>query len=624
MNQSRMRMTNVTTAQSPFLPEDDDDEHEMEPQSSENGSLIVDNASIQRMKELENQLLQHHHQQQQQQQQQQGLRQRQRWHRLPQLTWSSSSSSSSSSVSSIDSDSCRNSEPTSLSSLESSWRRCRCRGCYCCYCCFGDIPVTTILPCLVFLDMLAVGLVVPLLFQYYQSAGVTSAGQRELLSAVFSIAQIVGGLFLGALIDATWVKRKTVLYLSFGGSAVAYALIAHGGLSALIASRILVGLVKQTMTITKTMMTRATTEESRAIHLGRLSASATLAWVVGPSMGAILFKYCDPRAPPILASAIFVVNLVLAALFLPTDDDDDENDTMIKHNPKSRPTIQQHNANAKAKEKESLPSCRPEKLKTETCEVTPKNCQTCTISFVSNLKTCFSSYTLGTVVCASLVVTWVTRATNSNNLSSFYEDLYGLEPHQRGYISSYQQILGFFIEYSFIAPVLRWTGGERRATCFAAFSLAIAIALHSCHKASLPLFLGLVCPVTSLAYAVMFASLQTLVTTVAPMDSIFSVLAAIDVLQNAVSVTVPFYRTILFAKLTTLETTIHAMTTLISISPEEVMIAGDPDPGSWLLSCTLHWFIAAAALVMCLLLSERQWHNKTNLIQRTPKKTSCR
>jgi hypothetical protein len=240
------------------------------------------------------------------------------------------------------------------------------------------------------------------------------------------------------------------------------------------------------------------------------------------------------------------------------------------------------------------------------------------------LNTCFSSYTLGTVVCASLVVTWVTRATNSNNLSSFYEDLYGLEPHQRGYISSYQQILGFFIEYSFIAPVLRWSGGERRATCFAAFLLASAIALQSCHKASLSLFLGLVCPVTSLAYAVMFTSLQTLVTTVAPVDSIFSVLAAIDVLQNAVSVTVPFYRTILFAKLTTMETTTHAMTMPISISPEEVMIAGDPDPGSWLLSCILHWFVAAAALVLCLILSESQWHNKTNLIQRTPKKTSCR
>ena len=40
------------------------------------------------------------------------------------------------------------------------------------------------LPILVFIDMFAVALVVPLLFQYYKKAGVTSATQRELLSSV--------------------------------------------------------------------------------------------------------------------------------------------------------------------------------------------------------------------------------------------------------------------------------------------------------------------------------------------------------------------------------------------------------------------------------------------------------
>jgi MFS family permease len=577
---SSMTAATSTTARFPFVLAEDEDDQEVKPVSPERQSLIVDHASIQRMKELENQL----------QQQQQDPRRR--WHRPPSLTWSSSSSS----VSSIDSDSCRN-EPASV--LLESWRSCRCRcRCRCRYCCC-DIPLTTTLPCLVFLDMLAVGLVVPLLFQYYQSAGVTSAGQRELLTSVFSIAQIVGGLVLGALIDASWLHRKTVLYLSFGGSSLAYAMIAWGGLSALVASRILVGLVKQTMTITKTMLTRATTEESRAQHLGQLSASATLAWVVGPSMGAILFKYCDPRAPPMLASAIFLINLALAALLLPSDDDNDN--SRNPHVSKEKPPY-------------------PEKLATANFEATSK-CQTFSISVVSNLKTCFSSSTLASVVCASLVVTWVTRATNSNNLSAFYEDLYGLEPHHRGYISSYQQILGFFIEYCFIAPVLKWSGGERRATCFTAFLLAIAIALQACHKASLALFLALVCPVTSLAYSVMFTSLQTLVTTVAPLDSIFSVLAALDVLQNAVSVTVPVYRTILFAKLTT-ETT-HAMTRT-TVSPEKTMIAGDPDPGSWLFSCTLHWFVAAAALVTCLLLSNKsQSHNRRSIIQQsTPQKTS--
>jgi hypothetical protein len=40
------------------------------------------------------------------------------------------------------------------------------------------------LPILVFIDNFSVALVIPLLFQYYKKAGVTSATQRELLSSV--------------------------------------------------------------------------------------------------------------------------------------------------------------------------------------------------------------------------------------------------------------------------------------------------------------------------------------------------------------------------------------------------------------------------------------------------------
>jgi hypothetical protein len=131
------------------------------------------------------------------------------------------------------------------------------------------LPPTQSLPLLVFIDMFAVSLVVPLLFQYYKNAGVTSANQRELLSSVFSSSQIVGGLVLGAMTDAQLLKRKTILFLSFGGSSVAYALIVYGGFHALIVSRVLVGLVKQTMTVTTSMLTKCTTPDNRAKYMGR-------------------------------------------------------------------------------------------------------------------------------------------------------------------------------------------------------------------------------------------------------------------------------------------------------------------------------------------------------------------
>ena len=506
--------------------------------------------------------------------------------------------------------------------------------------CLRDtIPLTTTLPLLVFIDMFAVALVVPLLVRYFQSAGITNASHRELLTSVFSVAQIVGGLVLGALMEARWVKRTTVLYVSFGGSAVAYALMAcsRGNVMALMVSRILVGLVKQTMTITKTMLANCTTAETRAQHMGRLSASATASWVVGPSVGAVLFKYVDPRAPPVLASVLFLVNMGVAALLLPEDccgedygllEKEEKEDTGFNDDHPRTPTRRNHtNSNSSCRQ-------RAQGCRRATHQANSK-CKMCTLNFFSNLKSCFSSSTLAAVVCASLVVTWVTRATNSNNLSTFYEELYGLEPHQRGYISSYQQVLGLVIEAFFIAPVLKWSGGERKATCLTALLLSVAIGLQTLYKTDLRLFLGLVCPVTSLAYSIMFTSLQTLVTTtVHPAESIFSVLAAMDVLQNAVSVTVPFYRTMLFARLTAVTassnnnilnnlhdavlSTTTTSTTTMSLAAGTTTMEGDPDPGAWLVTCTIHWFLASAALGSFLLLYEKRWQSNKG----QPKKMS--
>ena len=107
---------------------------------------------------------------------------------------------------------------------------------------------------------------------------------------------------------------------------------------------------------------------------------------------------------------------------------------------------------------------------------------------------------------------------------------------------------------------------------------------------------------TSLGYSILFASLQTLVATMAPVGAVFSVFSAMDVLQNTVSVAVPFYRTVLFAKLTSGRN--HTLST-----SDVSSVDGDPDPRCWLMSCTVHGFFAAAALGPLLLFDERRWHS---------------
>lgn len=135
---------------------------------------------------------------------------------------------------------------------------------------FLEMPYTVILPLLVMVDMMGVSLVVPLLHsQYFQLAGVTSAVQREWLSSIFSASQIVGGVCIGGLADSQVISKRVILIISFMGSAFAYAMIMQGGLIAIVISRVTVGLVKQTMTVTSSMMAHATDETERATHVGR-------------------------------------------------------------------------------------------------------------------------------------------------------------------------------------------------------------------------------------------------------------------------------------------------------------------------------------------------------------------
>jgi predicted MFS family arabinose efflux permease len=405
------------------------------------------------------------------------------------------------------------------------------------------VSPTISLPLFVMIDMFSVSLVVPLLFQYYKTAGVTSASQRELLSSVFSSSQIVGGLLLGALADAGLVQRKTILFVSFAGSALSYALIVYGGLTALVVSRVLVGAVKQTMTICTTLLTHCTTRNDRAQHMGRLNASSTVAWIFGPSVGAFLYKNVDHRAPALLACSLFCVNIFLAAILLP-------------------------------RREEHLEREQPKKSLT---------------SFTSNLKSCFSSKTLGSVITSHLIFTWTSRATSYASMASYYEEMYDMESHQRGYLSSYQQTLSFIVQSALVGPLLVALGGERKAIVFAVLLLAVATFCEI--RQSLSFFLICLCPAISLSTALLNLSLRSLVTHVAPKESMGSVLAALDVLQNATAVSVPFYRTILFG--------------LLGGSNEHAQMKGDPNPIKWVTSSGIHWLMAAVVMA-CLLLSPRR------------------
>ena len=459
-----------------------------------------------------------------------------------------------------------------------------------------------------------------MLQQYYKQAGVTSAAHRELLSSLFSIAQVAGGVSMGIVNDAMGVSSHFLLLISFGGSAVSYAMIAYSsslnesssssstavswGLAILMASRVLVGFVKQTMTVATTLLTKAISSSSsnslsrtheedeedqqhqdRAKYMGRLKASSTMAWIAGPSVGALLYKYVHPQTPALLASLLFVLNMVLLRLLL------------LPELPSPSSTGTTRTPSVVQPRNNHCPS-KPRSW--------DQRCDAWTRIVVSNLRVVFGSWELGTVVISRLLFVIVMKTTTFSQLGSFYEDLYQLEsPHYRGYIASYEAMVAFLVQAFGVRPILRLVGGGQppspqegptnaslpRSISLLCFGLAAARLVQSMVP-SLMFYLLLVSPVASLCLAMLKVCLETWTTAVAPPTALFSVLAGLDILSNLVGISVPLYRTLLVQWLSSSSPS----TGVVDDDPKQT--AEEPDPQSWLMCSGIHWLCVAILLTL--------------------------
>jgi MFS family permease len=169
----------------------------------------------------------------------------------------------------------------------------------------------------VFLDFFGVALVVPLLTSYFRDAGINTK-LLGVMSSLYSVSQIFGGIVMGILSDTQ--SKHDVLMLSLLGSAVSYFIVGSSqSVTMLFLSRILVGLVKQTYTIATTVINEITDNnpELRSQELGRLSAISTVSFIIGPSVGSILYSSMSKDAPAKAASLCFVLNAAVCIIFIP-------------------------------------------------------------------------------------------------------------------------------------------------------------------------------------------------------------------------------------------------------------------------------------------------------------------
>ncbi|GMI41205.1 hypothetical protein TrCOL_g9378 [Triparma columacea] len=174
---------------------------------------------------------------------------------------------------------------------------------------------STLLLLLFLLDTVSVSILIPFLPQFYTLLPL-STSHRELLSSVYNLSQIVGGAIVGGMSDKG--GKKYWLLASFLGSFLSYSCVSsvptvlHRSVNLamymMVFSRVLVGLLKQTQTITTSLISQNTEGNMLRGELGKLSACITTGWIIGPAIGSTIVSNYGLDAAPKVSAGIFALN----------------------------------------------------------------------------------------------------------------------------------------------------------------------------------------------------------------------------------------------------------------------------------------------------------------------------
>ena len=170
----------------------------------------------------------------------------------------------------------------------------------------------------VLLDMMAVGLIVPVLPAWvgqFTSSPDEQAAAYSLVTFSFALASFIGAPLLGALSDR--FGRRPVLLLGFCGLAINFFWTAAATtLWMLVASRIVGGGMQANAAVANAYVADITPPEERARRFGLLGAMFGLGFILGPALGGILGAI-DLRLPFVVAGVLALANLVYGYFVLP-------------------------------------------------------------------------------------------------------------------------------------------------------------------------------------------------------------------------------------------------------------------------------------------------------------------
>ena len=167
----------------------------------------------------------------------------------------------------------------------------------------------------VFIDMLGLGLLIPVLpfivRQFSQSA--LTLG---LLSMSFALFQFFAAPILGKLSDR--YGRRPLLLCSLFGSAIGYLTfgLAHS-LAILFLARIIDGISGGNVSIAQAYIADVTEPQHRSRNFGMLGAVFGMGFIIGPAIGGTLSHFWGIAAPALCAAGLAFSNTILGFFVLP-------------------------------------------------------------------------------------------------------------------------------------------------------------------------------------------------------------------------------------------------------------------------------------------------------------------
>ena len=177
----------------------------------------------------------------------------------------------------------------------------------------------TFIFCTVTLDMLALGMIAPvlpnLISGFVGGSAARTAETIGLFGTVFALMQYLFSPVLGSLSDR-FGRRPIVLLSNFGLGADYILMALAPSLRFLLVGRILAGITASSVPTAQAYMSDVTPREKRAAAFGMLQAAFGFGFIVGPALGGWLGSI-SPRLPFWVSAVLSLLNFTYGFFVLP-------------------------------------------------------------------------------------------------------------------------------------------------------------------------------------------------------------------------------------------------------------------------------------------------------------------